>query len=161
MSEHLGVKGKVDYYHLPMGDEYGITYCLRCKDSCEEAIFEIHQGIEGYWLKFICGHCKKTIWTAGLFDKSSFEGYGDSKFTLSEVSEEFSEKLVKRVVDDKICCICKKPTNYHDAVLHSMSSDNPKLFSKDVIYGEDEVHVCSEKCLKEYKKVKECGPNPK
>ena len=33
MSEHLGIKGKIDYYHFPLGEKWEFTYCKRCKKS--------------------------------------------------------------------------------------------------------------------------------
>lgn len=155
MSEHLAVKGKVKYYHCSFGDKDEITYCPRCRDTCKKAVFEIHQGMEGYWLKFVCGRCKKTIWVAGLFDRNNFEGYGDSKYTIKEVEDMFSERFLQRIKDDKICCICRKPTNHYDCVVSSMSSQNKKTFPKDVVYKYETVYLCSKACNKKREKMKE------
>ena len=135
MSEHLGVKGKVEYYHDSFGDKDEITYCQRCKDTCEKATFEIHQGILGYWLKFVCGHCKKTIWVAGLIDRSDFEGYGDTKFSANDFMKRLEGKLIRKISDDAICAICGKKTNYYDASCVSLSDKKNSYYCSKACYS--------------------------
>jgi len=87
MSEHMEISSKIDYWHLPSGEEWGFTYCKHCKETCEKASVEFHQGMDD-WINLRCGKCKKSIWTA----------------------------IVKRkqTKDNKKCAICKKPTNWID-----------------------------------------------
>lgn len=136
MSEHMAIKGKIEFQHLPYDWEGGFAYCNRCKDVCEKAIIELHQGATADWIQFICSKCNKTIWIASLYD---------------EKGEEASKVLIK---DDKKCCICGKPTNHYDCVMNCMGTNNPKLFDRKFIYGKDTVYVCSKKCLKKFDKIK-------
>lgn len=103
MSEHMEINGKVKYIHLPYGDKMGITFCRRCKKTCDSVTIGFHEGIMGYWIKTVCGKCKKTIWT------STLENIGFVK-------------------DDRKCFVCKKPTNYHDTYLTTVNSRSTRYF---------------------------------
>jgi len=88
MSEHMKIKGKVDYWHLPYDEEGAFTFCNHCEETCDKVSVEFHQGWMEDWMNVNCGKCKKSIWTSKL-----------------------KRKMTK---DDKKCHICGKPTNWVD-----------------------------------------------
>ena len=94
MSEHLGIKGRIRYYHMAYDDPYSITWCPHCKESTSKAEICLHEGFDGHWVQFICTQCDKTIWTAKL---------GKRKL----------EKLNRK------CYICKKPTSYYNCYTYT------------------------------------------
>jgi hypothetical protein len=106
MSEHIGLSGKLNYYHLPYDDEMGLTYCHRCKETCERVEIRLHEGITHHWLQMICGHCKKTIWT--------------------------SEITMERCKDDLKCHICGKKVCEFDCYLIQVFPKPKKPFCSKV-----------------------------
>jgi len=90
MSEHMGVTGKVDYYHLPYQEDRGFAYCRHCKKFVDKMRVEFHEGFSSMWMKVICTKCDKAVWVANLRGR------------------------MKYPKDDKKCQICKKPTNHYD-----------------------------------------------
>ncbi len=89
MSEHMSIKGSVDYWHLPYDEQGGLTYCNHCKETCDKVSIELHNGIASDWMNVVCGKCNKSIWTAKV--------------------------KTRQTKNDKKCAICKKPTNWIDS----------------------------------------------
>jgi hypothetical protein len=113
VSEHMEIRGKVNYIHMPYGDKMGLTFCRRCKETCDSVTIGLHEGITGYWIKVTCGKCKKTMWTAGLADMAFIK-------------------------DDRKCAACKKPTNYHDSCLVTMNGRNSRYYCSKGCSKKDE-----------------------
>jgi len=97
MSEHLGVKGYVNYYHNAFNEKGEFCFCRHCKKSTDRALIELHQGIASDWIKVICARCNKTIFTSELEKR---------RFTK----------------DNKKCFICKKKVASEDCSCVSYSS---------------------------------------
>ena len=111
MSEHITIKGNIEFDHLPEGEEGSFTFCNRCKKTKRKCIIHIHQGICSEWMEFVCPRCKKTIWVTE-FDKR------------------------EAVKDDKKCSVCKKPTNHYDCVSHSISWNKKRKKHEDYFCSE-------------------------
>lgn len=124
MSEHIGVKGKVEFYHLPYREYDGFTACKN-RECCEKGdftdklIIEFHEGFLTDWMQVICGRCKKTIWVANLNGRR------------------------KQVKNNKKCEFCKKPTNQYDCFYYGSCG----IYKKGKTY-----YICSKKCDKEINK---------
>jgi hypothetical protein len=112
MSEHMGISGTVKYYHLPYDDEMGMTYCHRCKETCEKIEILLHEGIMHHWLQLKCGKCKKTIWT--------------------------SEIGMERCKDDLKCHICGKKVGEFDCCVIQMVPKPIKPFCSKKCYDKFE-----------------------
>ena len=151
MSEHMSIKGKVDYWHIPYREE-GFTWCRRCKQFCSNLEVCFHEGWLGDWMEVNCGKCKKAIWACGFKNlPDKFSKWKDDKKNLDKDRNEDIEldgvKLFIR--DNKKCAICKKPTNRFDC-----SACGGNIRHKKTSYW------CSRKCnekgrqifLKKYKK---------
>lgn len=122
MSEHLGIKGNIEYYHLPYGEKGSFSYCHHCKRTCDKALVEFHQGWVNDWIKFVCGHCKKTIWVSQLCSE-----------------EDFSAEERRKMVEDNLkCIVCLKPTNSYDMDCYTID-DNEEI-----------VGLCSECSYEDY-----------
>ena len=68
MSEHMFIKGEVDYYHLPLDELGGLTWCQFCKKTMKVAEIGLHNGIANDWIEMRCPKCKKSVWVAELCD---------------------------------------------------------------------------------------------
>ena len=119
MSEHLSIKGKVNYWHLPYDEEGAFSYCHHCKRTCDNAEISLHNGIVNDWIQLSCGHCKKTIWVSQLCaDK-----------------DHCSEKCREMIKDNEKCIICECPTNTYDMDCYTIGDDGEILgFCHDCYY---------------------------
>jgi len=131
MSNHLEIKGDVEYIHLPDGDHFG--YCHHCKKNKLKLTVRFHEGMCSDWIEVICPHCKKVIWIAeltsmGLEDEKGFKRVCKDGRVL--------------INDNTKCKVCKKPTNRFDCESY--------WFDKNKISC-----VCSEKCEEKEKILEE------
>lgn len=120
MSEHIGVKGKIEYHHfssLFFPNQYNMSYCHFCKDAMNKVEICLHEGIECDWIEFKCLRCKKTVWIAEL------KGKDDERFERQKL--------------DKKCFICKKPCGYHNCQCTVWRPGKKR-----------EIYLCSKKCNK-------------
>ena len=132
MSEHLSIKGKIEYLHSAYDEEGAFTFCHHCKKTLKTAIVELHEGIAKDSIVMKCPKCKKSIWFASLTN---------SKKTLEKGFKNDSVDKGGRtlIFNNHKCNICKKPTNRFDGYAHTFNEKN-----KMVCY-------CSEKCWKKKK----------
>jgi hypothetical protein len=114
MTEHFGISGKIDYYHLPLDDPLGLTWCQFCKETMNSTTIQIHQGaLTGItYIQIICGKCKKTVWTA---------------------------KLGKRRIEklNKKCTICGNPTSYYNATAIKFHDNKTFYYCSKKCYRKD------------------------
>jgi len=96
MSEHMSINGEVNYHHLPYDEEGAFTYCNHCKQTCDRATIELHQGFMDDWICLRCPKCKNSIWESKL--------------------------KRKQTKDNKKCEVCKKPTNWIDCYSHGWAT---------------------------------------
>lgn len=131
MSEHFTVTGDVDFYHWPYDEDYGMAYCSRCKKVKNKLSVEFNQGWLSRWIRVICPTCKKTMYV--------------SKLTSEE--DEGTNGWQQRIVDNKKCSVCKKPTNKYDSY-----SEGTLYF-----YGKKKIDyiLCSKKCNSKWKKIEQ------
>ena len=124
MSEHISVKGKIEYLHWAtlLTDEFHrFTGCRKCGTQAnKKMIIELHEGCACVWLRAVCGECGKTIWTARLDDLSSDDDYQKG----SDINLRYDKT-------DKICCVCGGPTSYRDAVCVSFNGDREYYYCSD------------------------------
>lgn len=102
MSEHMRIRSKIIFDHLPYDDDTGFAYCSRCKGICEGLEIELNQGIDSDWIRAVCPKCDKTIWVS---------------------------KLDRERIEDKIpCAMCGKLTNHYDSYCNHFSNmaDEPE-----------------------------------
>jgi hypothetical protein len=118
MSEHMSIKGKVNYWHLPYR-ERGFSYCKHCKDFCDQLEVSFNEGWFSDWMQVNCGRCKKAIWVCNFVNDPRIDNL---------YSKQQRDKLIKKckknpheldgmrifIKDNKKCAVCKKPTNHYD-----------------------------------------------
>jgi hypothetical protein len=110
MSEHMTVKGKIDFHHLPMDEEGSFSYCHHCNKSLGTLWIELHQGIVHDWTLARCPLCKKAIWTAELTtDEEDYPKSGGYRHTIKEKRK---------------CVMCGKATNEFDCSSYSFGKRN-------------------------------------
>lgn len=103
MSEHMSIKGVVDFWHLPYDWKgcKGLVYCERCKKVSDNVKIKLD---EGFYVSVICGFCNKTIWTGQVLNP-------------------------RFVIDDLKCSVCKKKTNDCDCAMISSCFVKDKLIN--------------------------------
>ncbi len=107
MSEHFGIIGEADYWHLPYDDSSGATYCTYCKKTCYKIIVEYHQGLMDSTVVFRCQKCKKV---------------------MNTITGE-----LKRDKEDKKCSVCKKKTSNFNSYCYGYISEPSKKRMKKYI----------------------------
>lgn len=127
MSEHMEITGKIDYIHLPYGDEGSFAYCHFCKKQLSTMTIGLHNGLLGDWIEVKCTNCKQVIWVAS---------FGENK-------EEHDIGRFRRITHDKKCYTCKKKTDYYNSFCVSGSSGD-----------KDDKYFCSLRCYNKNEKKK-------
>ena len=146
MSEHMSITGECEFDHMPSDWEGGFAFCHHCKKVKNKLKIELHQGIAHDYIQCICPSCKKTIWVAEL--TNSYNEIDEKDAVGFEVSNKLPKKWKSigdgRVIikDNKICHVCKKPTNHYDCV---MIQYNPKCKRGK--------YFCSNKCCNKFEKL--------
>ena len=134
MSEHMSIKGKCEFFHMPEDEEGGFAFCHYCGKVKQSLVIELHQGIVNDYIQCICPHCKKTIWVAELTNSHDEK---DELMKLPRGWRTLGDNGRVIIKDNKKCHTCKKPTNHYDCDIMQYGKKREKYF-------------CSEKCYNKY-----------
>ncbi len=131
MSEHMSIKGKCEFFHIPMDEEGGFAFCHYCKKVKQSLIIEFHQGIGNDYIQCVCPHCKKTIWMAEL---TNSHDDNDEFYKLPKKWRTIGDDGRVIIKDDKKCSTCKKPTNHYDCAIVQCGNKRDKYFCSAKCY---------------------------
>lgn len=107
MSEHMGITGDIEFYHLAYEKKGSFSYCHHCKRPKTKLTIELHEGIVSDWILVRCPDCKKAIWGADL--------------TSGDESHKKSSGRRYIIDEKKRCIICGKVTNRWDCYSYSFT----------------------------------------